>query len=163
MEHPPIVSAPSSPTAAESGSRCRGSGPLTRVLCSNFGGNVAQSAPFASNIRKRGPSHRLRGGDAEEVEADGEADAGGFDEPEARLGELGRDALSDHVAVVVEAVEAVGQLAHPRADLVRRALVACEEHDVGELGERAEDVELALVHELAEIDVCDRAPRDRAL
>ena len=64
------------------------------------------------------PSHRLRSVDAEQAEADGEADAGRLDQPQAGLGELVGDVGMDDVAVVVEAVEAVGQLADPRGDLV---------------------------------------------
>ena len=55
-----------------------------------------------------------------------------------------RDVVTDHVAVVVEAVEPVGQLAHPRRDLVRRALVARDLDDLGQLGQRPQHLELAL-------------------
>ena len=68
-----------------------------------------------------------------------------------------------HVAVVVEAVEAVGQLAHPRGDLVRRAVGAREREHLGQLVELAEQVELALVHEQRQVDRRQVATLDAGL
>ena len=71
--------------------------------------------------------------DAEQVQLDGETDASGFDEPQSRLRDIGWDAVTDDVAVVVEAVEAIGELAHPRRHFVRRPFGAGQRDEVGKL------------------------------
>ncbi len=81
-----------SATVAVSGSRSRGSG-----------GHISSGA--------LGP---------EQVEADGQADPDGLDQPQPGLGQGRVDAVGHHVAVVVEAVEAPGQLPDPGGDLVGR-------------------------------------------
>ena len=98
VEQPPIASQPSSPTAAVSGSRCRGqrAGHCTAQSIRSGADTPSRSRPIA------------------------QADARRLDQPQPRLGELGRDARRHHVAVVVEAVDRAGELAHPRRDPVRR-------------------------------------------
>ena len=44
-------------------------------------------------------------------------EAAGFRQPQPRLGE--RDVVTEHLAVAVEAVELLGEVAHPRGDAVR--------------------------------------------
>ena len=94
---PPTDSRPPAPTAAVSGRRYRGSGAGHRAT-----GHIDSGALTP-----------------EQVEADGQADAGRLHQPQPGLGQLGADPLAHHVAVVVEAVEAAGQLAGPGGDLVR--------------------------------------------
>ena len=74
---------------------------------------------------------------------------------------LGRDLVADHVAVVVEAVEPVGELAHPGRDLVRRPLGAGQRHHLGQARQRAQQLDLALVGQERQVDVGEsaRAPR----
>ena len=71
--------------------------------------------------------------------------------------------VTDHVAVVVEAVEPVGQLPHPGGDLVGGTVDAGQGHDLGQLGQLAQDVELALVGEQREVGVRERRPDDARL
>src|SRR5437588_578882 len=101
----------------------------------------------------RRSSHRLWRVGAEKLQPDRQAHARRLDQPQAGLGELGAHPFAQHVAVVVEAVEAAGQLADPRRHLVGRALVAGHEHHIGELRQRAQHVELALVGEQREVGV----------
>ena len=72
----------------------------------------------------------------------------------------GLDALTHDVAVVVEAVHRAGQLPHPRGDAVRRPVLGRHHHGVGQLGQGAQHVELALVDEQREIDLLERQPLD---
>ena len=70
---------------------------------------VADRGGVGQQVARQRPGHRpayIASGarHAEQVEADGEADAGRLDQPQAGLGELGRH-VTEHVAVVVEAVE----------------------------------------------------------
>ena len=98
---------------------------------------------------------------AEDRERAGETEAARLRQPEPRLRERG--VVGDHPAVAVEAVERLGEVAHPRGDAVR-----CAQR--GRLGEharvrreRAEELELALVHERRERRVEHRQSRDAHL
>ena len=160
VEHPPMASHPSSPTGRVGQQAPRHRPP--RCPCTRRGVGPAPG------IGDHG--HRSHGGSRavtstpgrhtpEQVEADGEADARRLDQPQAGLGRLGRDVLTDDAAVVVEAVEPVGQLAHPGRDLVRRPVVARQLDHLGQRRQRAQQLELALVGRAATRSTAARSAR----
>ena len=72
----------------------------------------------------------------------------------------GGDVVAQHVAVVVEAVDGAGQLTHPGGDAVRGAVGAGRGQHVGQRGQAAQHVELALVDEQAQVDLAEGEPVD---
>ncbi len=95
------------------------------------------------------PLHRVGRRDADEIETGCETGPCRFTQPQTGLGELGRDAVAHDVAVVVEAVHGRGMVTEPRHDLVRSALARGDEHQLAELVEAAQHLELAFVHQRA--------------
>ncbi len=95
---------------------------------------------------------------AEQRERVGKPDAARFGQPQAGLRQL--RVVGEHAAVVVEAVEHAGEVAHPRRDLLRRTRLGGFVHRVREHRERAQQLLLALVGEQREIDVAERPPLD---
>ena len=133
-----MASQPSSPTAALSGSSCPGTGPVVRGAGwrpASAAGRRITSTPARPRRAGRG---RWRGRCA----------AASTSHSRAWVS-VGRHVVAEHVAVVVEAVEPVGQLAHPGRHLVRGPLDAGQLDHVGQLGQRPQQVELALVGEQA--------------
>ena len=132
---PPMLSRPSSPDRR----RCRAGAPAReRALTSSSGAlTPSRSSPMARPIRAASTSHSRAWVSS------------------------GSTLVAHHVAVVVEAVEAPGQLADPGRDLVGRPARRGPGHHLGQLGERAQQLELALVGEQAQVDVGERRPARR--
>src|SRR5690625_3862092 len=98
-------------------------------------------------------SHLLGGVPAQPVEGDGEAGAGGCQQPQSRLGLSGADSVADEPVVVVEAVESVGELPYPGGDLVGCAFFGGEGDDFVKLGQAAQHLKFAFGAERAEVDL----------
>ena len=94
-------------------------------------------------------SHLVGGVGPEQVQPDGQAHPYGLDQPQPGLGQGRLDAVGHHVAVVVEAVEAPGQLPDPGGDLVGRPGDGGPGDDLGQLRQRSQQLQLPLVGEQA--------------
>ena len=105
--HPPIDRRPWASTVAASGRRWRGIAVTSRSRRAHITSGActpSRSRPMASPMRAASTSQSRAWVSS------------------------GADALPHHVAVVVEAVEAVGELADPRRDLVWRAVLDRRRH-----------------------------------
>ena len=106
--------------------------------------------------RRRGAVHAVGDGSPEEAERVPQADPAGLRQPEPGLGELG--VVGEHPAVSVEAVEARGELAHPGRHPVRGPQAGGLGDHVGVGGQRAQQVELPVAGQPAEVDPVEGTP-----
>ena len=109
------------------------------------GGRVAAHDSGSSVVE---PRHLVGRVHAEHRERARETETTRLGQPEPRLRERG--VVGDHPAVAVEAVERLGEVAHPRGDAVRRAQRGGLGQHVRVGRERAQELELTLVLERCE-------------